>query len=258
MSGISIFMYHQVGRFAQMKQHRTNYCDVGRFRQQMRALRRLGVPVLAMSEAVAALRGERPLPRRAVVLTFDDGCENFHEHALPILAEFGLPAIVYPIAGMVGGQGEWLAAVGHPVPPLMSFAQLREVAAHGIEIGSHALHHVRLATLPPQEQLAELRDSRARLQDELGRDVRHLCYPYGSHSLDTLRAAAEAGYVSGVTTQRGAATPAFDLLALPRKAVSFGDDLIGYLWKLYVKNRFKGQALRCDMTGAAADPQRAA
>ncbi len=244
MSGISILMYHQVGHFPPMKTHRASYCDVGRFRQQMRVLKWLGVPVISMSEALACLIGQRPMPHRAVVLTFDDGCENFHEHALPVLQEMGFPAIVYAIAGLTGGRAEWLAADGHPTPPLMTFARLRELPAAGIEVGSHALWHRRLADLDRSSQRSELVDSRQRLQDELGCAVPHVCYPYGAHSVTTLELAAEAGYRSGVTCQRGAATPAFDRLALPRKAISYGDDAFGFLWKLYLKDAAKGEALR--------------
>lgn len=243
MSGISIFMYHQVGHFAPMRTHRASYCDVGRFRAQMQALKRLRVPVLSMSRASAVLAGEAPVLERAVVLTFDDGCENFYEHALPILQDHGFPAIVYAIAGMAGGDARWLAADGHPTPPLMGYPRLREIADLGVEIGSHAMSHVRLAEQPLDVQRTELRDSRERLQHELGHDVPHVCYPYGSHGVETLQAAAEAGYSSGVTCQRGAATPAFDPLALPRKAISYGDNALGFMWKLYMKDEPKGTAL---------------
>jgi peptidoglycan/xylan/chitin deacetylase (PgdA/CDA1 family) len=241
---ISILMYHQVGHFAPMKTHRAVYCDVGRFQMQMRALRWLGVPVISMSQAVAALRGQAAMPQRAVVLSFDDGCANFYEHALPVLQAQGYPAIVYAIAGLVGGAASWLAADGHPTPPLMDVAQLRALSTLGIEVGSHAWSHIRLAEQAPQVQQQELSDSRQRLQDALGCAVPHVCYPYGSHNLDTLHAAAQAGYTSGVTCQRGAATPDFDLLALPRKAIAYGDDVIGFLWKLYAKDQPKGVALR--------------
>jgi peptidoglycan/xylan/chitin deacetylase (PgdA/CDA1 family) len=244
MSGISILMYHQVGRFPPMKTHRAVYCDVGRFRLQMRTLRALRVPVLSMSETVACLRGQAPMPNRAVTLTFDDGCENFYENALPVLEEFGLPAIVYAITELAGGPATWLAADGHPTPPLMNFERLREIASRGIEVGSHGARHVRLEGLPPEALRAEVAGSRERLQDELGQRVQHFCYPYGSHDLAAVEAAADAGYESGVTCQRAAATPAFDLLALPRKAISYGDDIVGFLWKLYAKDAPKGQAIR--------------
>lgn len=243
MSGISIFMYHQVGRFAPMRDHRANYCDVDRFRAQLRYLKLIGASVLSMSDALAALQGRRPLPPRAVVLSFDDGCENFHEYALPVLEEFGYPAIAYVIAGMTGGKAEWLAAAGHPTPPLMDWSRLREIAARGVEIGSHAYHHVRLAGLDAATLAHEVTDSKRRIEDELGQAVPHFCYPYGSHDLATMEAAAAAGYQSAVTCQRGAATPAFDPLALPRKGVSYGDNALGFAWKLHTKDRPKGRAL---------------
>lgn len=244
MSGISILMYHQVGRFPTMQTHRASYCDVDRFAAQMGALARLRIPVLSMTEAGRALSGAAPMPRRAVVLTFDDGARNFREHALPVLRRHGFPAIVYAIAGMVGGRADWLAESGHPAAPLMGWDDLADIRASGIEIGSHALTHRRLADLSADQQAHELAESRRLLQDRLGAPVDHLCYPYGSHDAATLRAAATAGYATGVTCQRGAATPGFDLLALPRKAISQGDNTAGFLWKLFMKDRPKGEALR--------------
>ncbi|MFV0408509.1 MAG: polysaccharide deacetylase family protein [Paracoccus sp. (in: a-proteobacteria)] len=243
MSGISIFMYHQIGTFPDIRTHRASYCDTGRFRAQMQALKRLRVPVISMSDAASALRGETPMPRRAAVLTFDDGCRNFRENALPVLEEFGFPSIVYAIAGMAGGNAGWLAEAGHATPPLMTWDELREIRKRGVEIGSHSLHHIHLAEQDPSIQLQEMTRSKDQLEQELGEPVPHMCYPYGSHDLNTLQAASQAGYETGVTCQRAAATPAFDPLALPRKAISYGDDRFGFLWKLYMKDAPKGQAL---------------
>lgn len=244
MSGISIFMYHQVGHFPPMPTHRASYCDLGRFKAQMAALKALRVPVIPLDTAAAALSGRAPMPRRAVVLTFDDGCRNFRDHALPVLEAHGFPATVYAIAGMIGGRGDWLAAEGHPAPPLMDWAELRDIRARGVTIGSHSLNHIRLAGLPADRQREEMARSKAILEDGLGAAVDHVCYPYGAHDATTLEAAAAAGYATGVTCQRGAATPAFDPLALPRKAVSQGDTTPGFLWKLLMKDKAKGEALR--------------
>ncbi|MGL4667931.1 MAG: polysaccharide deacetylase family protein, partial [Saezia sp.] len=239
MSGISIFMYHQVGKFAPMQTHRASYCDVDTFRSHMQALKWLGVKVLSMTELVAALSGQTPMPKRAAVLTFDDGCANFLEYGLPILEEFGYPSIVYAVSDLVGTNAAWLAADNHPTPALMTYAQLREIKARGVEVASHAKSHTRLAPLSSLQQLDELVSSKARLQDELGAEVMHVCYPYGSYNQHTLDAAKQAGYLTGMTCVRGAATPEFDLLELPRKAISYGDNILGFIWKLYAKNEPK-------------------
>ena len=209
----------------------------GRFARQMALLRHLGYRVLDLDQVLVCLRGEAPTPERAVSLTFDDAYANFAEYALPVLQRNGFPATVYAISGWLGRPMAWSAAEpGRPIPVLMSGARLREMRAAGVTIGSHSVRHVKLAEVLAEAQWRELADSKAALEDLLGEPVRHLCYPFGSFDLGAVRAAAKAGYVSATTCLRGAATPADHPLALPRKAISYGDNLIGYWWKLAMKD----------------------
>jgi len=239
---ISILMYHQVGEFAPMREHRANYCDHRRFAGQMAFLKGFGYQVLDLDQVLACVRGEQSIPPRAVALTFDDGYTNFVSHALPVLRHHGFPATVYAVSGRIGGQAQWFAEdSGRSVPALMGAAQLRAIQAAGITVGSHTVSHLKLAEAPPERQRRELTDSKACLEGMLGKEVKHLCYPYGSFDPDTLRAAAAAGYLSATTCLRGPALPGDHPLVLPRKAISFGDSLIGYFWKLVVKNKPKPQ-----------------
>jgi peptidoglycan/xylan/chitin deacetylase (PgdA/CDA1 family) len=239
---ISILMYHQVGTFAPMKVHRPNYCDSGRFAAQMAFLHRFGFKVLDLDLTLACLRGERSIPPRAVTLTFDDGYANFADHALPVLRRYRFPATVYAISGWIGRRAEWFAKdAGRPMPELMSGTQLRDIRGAGITVGSHTKDHVKLAEVSPRRQREELASSKAALEDLLGEEVRHLCYPFGSFDLEAVRAASETGYATATTCLRGAATREDHPLVLPRKGISFGDDLIGYFWKLCVKHAPKPQ-----------------
>jgi peptidoglycan/xylan/chitin deacetylase (PgdA/CDA1 family) len=234
---LSILMYHQVGRFRPMRAHRANYCDAGRFARQMAFLANTGCSVLDLDSALACLRGERPLPRRAVVLTFDDAYAGFIEHALPALRRHGFPATVYAISGWLGRSMAWSQPQpGRAEPPLMTAAQLRGIRAAGIIVGSHGATHTKLGELSPDAQRRELADSRAALQDVLGEAVEHLCYPFGSFDRSAVDLAAETGYRSATTCLRGAATALDHPLVLPRKAISFGDNLIGFGWKLLIKH----------------------
>ncbi len=242
MSGITIFMYHQVGRFPPMEFHRASYCDVDRFRAQMRYLKVVGATVLSMTNVLQVLRGETPLPRCAVALTFDDGYENFYENALPILRQYNYPATAYILGALTGGPAAWLDP-GVVQPPLMSWSRIRDLPRYGIEVGSHGLNHKRLNGLDAKTLREEVTGSKTVIEDKLGLTVSHFCYPYGNHDLAALHAVAAAGYVSAVTCQRGAATPDFDPLALPRKGVSFGDSIMRFAWKLHMKNEPKGPAL---------------
>lgn len=234
---VSILMYHQIGEFAPMDAHRSTYCDHRRFAAQMAWLHRLRYPVLHLDQAIAGLRGQAPLPPRAVVLTFDDGYENFYQYALPVLARYGFPAMVYALAERLGQPAGWFAADGRATPPLMSAARLRELRRAGIDVGSHGLTHLRLARIDRALAQREVTLSKTRLEQALGEPVRHFCYPYGSYDDAVVAMAAEAGYDSATTCDRAAAGPGEDLLRLPRKAISFGDSLVGYAWKLHMKQR---------------------
>lgn len=230
---LSILMYHQVGRFKAMRAHRANYCDAGRFARQMALLAHGGFNVVTIDLAIAALRGDQPLPPRSVLLTFDDAYAGFVEHALPVLSAHQFPAVVYAISDWVGQRMCWAEqAPGRAEPALMSVAQLRGLKDAGISIGSHGVTHRKLAELTPEEQLLELTQSRAALEDLLGQSVHHLCYPFGRFNQATVRLAAESGYHSAMTCLRGSATSLDHPLVLPRKAISFGDNLFGFAWKL--------------------------
>lgn len=244
MNGISILMYHRVGRFGPVSNHRALFCDHRQFAAQMAYLNYMRYQVLSMDEALNLLRGNQPLPRRAVALTFDDGYQDFRDYALPTLARYGFPATVYAIAGDIGQRAHWLTTDGMEAAPLLDAAGLREIQAAGITVGSHARSHSRMAELAPEEQAAQARDSRTLLEDLLGAPVRHFCYPYGSYNAASLAAVEQAGYHSAVTCLRATATAAFDPLALPRKAISYGDNLLGYFWKLQMKHRPKSEPLR--------------
>ena len=239
---ISILMYHQVGDFPPMQGHRSTYCHYRRFAAQMAYLSRFGYNVIGLDAALAGLRGERRIPPRAVVLTFDDGYENFYEHAYPALARYGFPAMVYLLSGLIGKDADWFAGDGRATPALMDADRVRQLRQAGIDFGSHGVTHVKLAQTDREHVREEIFRSKAALEELLDEEVRHFCYPYGSHNDAVVETAREAGYASAVTCERAAAVPSDDPLALPRKAISYGDNLVGYFWKLHMKNKPKVRA----------------
>jgi peptidoglycan/xylan/chitin deacetylase (PgdA/CDA1 family) len=137
-----------------------------------------------------------------------------------------------------GGEERLLAAVAElsaeaDVDPAglaeahcLGWDDLRELAAHQlVTIGAHTLSHPRLAGLPFEAARAEMSDSRARLQRELGQTCRHFAYPYGyAHSAGPreFTLAEETGFATAVTTRPGMIFPehADHLFALPRLSVN--------------------------------------
>ncbi len=205
----------------------------------MMLLRLLGFRVIDMDSAIDALSGNKKLSGKTVVLTFDDGYESFYEYAYPCLQRHNFTAIVYVLAGFLGKNAEWFALDGRECPPLMDVSRIKFLHSQGIQFGSHGITHRKLAQIPVEESATEIVQSKTALEETLGFNVDHFCYPYGSHNVETVRAVMQAGYKSAVTCVRGRAETGDDLYQLPRKAISYGDSLIGFAWKLLVKNRRK-------------------
>jgi len=238
MERISILMYHQVGEFSRPAAHRANYCHIRRFKAQMAWLHHLGYQVIGLQEAVRCLRGEQPMPRHGVVLTFDDGFQNFYDHAFPVLKHYGFPATVFLVADLLGKRSEWLAAENRDVP-LMDPEVIRKLRSEGILFGSHTLSHPRLSRIDRGRMHEEVAISKERLEKVLEEEIDYFCYPYGDFDDAVVDAVREAGYQAALSCIRASAFHREDPLRLPRKAVSHGDSLGGFFWKLHMKNKRK-------------------
>jgi peptidoglycan/xylan/chitin deacetylase (PgdA/CDA1 family) len=119
-----------------------NHAATNREAPLCKALTSRTVPAGALPEILAT--GEPP--DRTVVLTFDDGYEDFHSRALPLLDRHGFPATVFVTSGWVQDDEEW-PTVRRP-GRMLSWGQVAEAAASGIEIGAHSCQHPQLDQLP--------------------------------------------------------------------------------------------------------------
>jgi peptidoglycan/xylan/chitin deacetylase (PgdA/CDA1 family) len=184
-----VLMYHSVAEVDVDPRRVTVGPD--RFTGQLRWLAERGLRGVGMTalldriEAVGHAEG-------LVGLTFDDGYADFATTAVPILAGFGFTATVYVLAGRLGEVNDW----DRPAPekPLMTAAEVRRVAAAGMEIGSHGLVHRPLPELSDRELVAEVTASREVLAEVTGRPVTGFAYPYGRADPREVRAVIGAGY----------------------------------------------------------------
>ncbi len=235
---MSILMYHQIGPYPRPDAHRAAFCHIDRFRDQLRYFKWAGFKVLTLDEARRCLFEGAPMPQRSVVITVDDGYDDFRQHAWPALQEFGFPATVFLVSKLVGRRAAWLT--NRDQPPLMDAAAIRQLRREGAHFGSHAATHPRLSQLDAAQQRAEIMDSKAELEDLLGEAVDDFCYPYGDYNASARDLVQAAGYRTGLTCIRGAANHSHNPFELTRKAISYGDNLIGLAWKLHVKHARKG------------------
>lgn len=200
---IPVLMYHKVVSEPVTGSRHGTWVTVERFARQLASLRRRGMTTVTLRDCLAAARGERPLPPRPVILTFDDGYLDNYTNAFPLLVRFGMTAVVFLVADPALSSNEWDAAAGEPWAPLMSREQAREMSRAGIEIGSHTLTHPRLSDLSADRLAWELGESKCVLESWLEAPVLSLAYPYGAVDERVKRAALQAGYRCAVATNSG-------------------------------------------------------
>lgn len=227
-------MYHQVGNFKRIKSHRATFCRYSRFKTQMAYFKAMGYCVMGLSEGFRRLK-EGLLPRRSIILTFDDGYADFYYLVAPLLRKYGFGATVFVLGNMIGKSASWLRDLGYGESPLLDAHMIKALSKEGIEFGSHGMNHLDLTEITEDELEEEVFESKRIIENITNTPVRSFCYPYGRFNESVLEMVKKADYEMAVTCERGRATSQSEPYLLPRIAVSFGDSLAGLLWKIYVK-----------------------
>jgi peptidoglycan/xylan/chitin deacetylase (PgdA/CDA1 family) len=233
-------MYHEVSPRPDPRFRRYTV-TVQEFTRQMRWLAAFGYQAIDMDRLVRARLGQGSLPKRPVLITFDDGFQGCADHAVPVLRAHEFTAVFYLVTGLMGQTSRWMLPKLGMELSLMSWGTARALAAEGFQCGAHTVTHPRLAGLDPTQCRTELLDARSRLEDELGRPAVHLAYPYGSFDHTVQMTAAEAGYVSACSTRAGLSGQDDDLLALRRITVYGHDSLFDFACRLRIGTALGGR-----------------
>jgi peptidoglycan/xylan/chitin deacetylase (PgdA/CDA1 family) len=206
---VPILMYHRVNVVSSSTPAITRRLTVhpAVFAQQMRWLRSHGYQTITQRQLFDALMCGRALPRKPILITFDDGYRDTYRKASPVLARLGMRATAYVISGRISK------------PSFLRWRQLSRLEARGVEIGSHTASHRALTSLSDSQALAELVRSRRTLERKLGHRVPWLAYPIGAYDARIEGLARRAGYVLAVTTEAGTHQSAQRPLALHRLRV---------------------------------------
>jgi peptidoglycan/xylan/chitin deacetylase (PgdA/CDA1 family) len=190
---------------------------------QLEDLAARGWRFVDLDAVLAWLAGTGELPRRAVLVSFDDAYADLLEVAAPLLAEREIPALVFAIAGHLGGANDWDHHKGAASLRLLAPEQLGAVAASGIEIGSHTFTHRPLPEVPAAELERELVDAADRIEAAGVPRPRAFSFPYGRWDPPVAAAVCEAGYAVAFTTAWGDPRPGADLFTVPRVEVHASD-----------------------------------
>lgn len=224
---IPILMYHSISDLDESA--KGPYYRIGTsarvFEEQLRFLRDNGYQSIGLQQAVGMMEGAVPSPEKPVVLTFDDGYQDFYTEAFPLLSRFGYSAIVFLPTAYIGDTAQTFKSL-----KCLTWSQVRELQKAGVEFGSHTVSHPQLRTLPADAVQDELRCSKQTIEEKLGCPVKSFSYPYAFPETDrqfkqALRANLEgAGYENGISTILGTAGRSSDRYFLERLPVNSGDE----------------------------------
>ncbi|MEU4094324.1 polysaccharide deacetylase family protein [Streptomyces sp. NPDC026673] len=191
---VPILMYHAISD-APAPATRGLSVAPAAFAGQMALLADRGFTPLGTTALAGAWREGRPLPRRPVLITFDDGYEGVHRHALPVLKGLGFPATLFVSTGWLRGTHE---VPGAAPDTMLDWDQVRELRAAGVEVGGHSHTHPQLDQLGDERIRCEVLRCREILRGELGAPPLSFAYPYGYSSRRVRDAVRSAGFTSAL------------------------------------------------------------
>jgi peptidoglycan/xylan/chitin deacetylase (PgdA/CDA1 family) len=204
---IPILLYHSVPREASDGADRLSV-SYEQFATHLDTVVESGRVPLTIGEIAGGLRDERPLPDRAVAITFDDCYDNTHA-AIELLCERGLRASVYVTTGQIGTEH------------MVSYDQLQRLAGwrDAVELGAHSVTHPHLDELNMNEIEREVSGSKRQLEQVLGRPVTTFAYPYGSYDRRVRQAVVAAGFQSAAAVKNALSHREDDPWAIARWTV---------------------------------------
>jgi len=185
---VPIMMYHHI---AYTQKQKADTVNPENFDKQMKFLHDHDYDVISIDDFISRLRDNRPLSRKSVVITFDDGYDDYYMYAFQSLKKYGFLATIFVISDRIGKQG------------YVTWEQIDEMLEHGMTIGSHTRHHVYLPDATVPEQKKEIMGSKEILEERLKIPIDYFAYPIGGFSEGIKAIVKKAGYQGAFATNRG-------------------------------------------------------
>lgn len=170
-----ILAYHSVNKVS-----RDPYeLDADNFLWQMQYLAKKKYNVISLEDAYGLLIRKQPIPKKTVVITFDDGFLSLTQYAFPILKKYNFPATVFLPLDFIGGIDTFSYSYPRPDMKILGWDAIENSKNFGIAYGSHTMSHQNLIELDPLALEAELRNSKKVISDRLNPSFFPFAYPFG-------------------------------------------------------------------------------
>jgi peptidoglycan/xylan/chitin deacetylase (PgdA/CDA1 family) len=224
---IKVFMYHQIADCVHGGPELWYRVPVDLFRKQIECFDRWGYTTITFEDYRLYREGVLNLPKKPIILTFDDGYLDNYRNAFPILQEYGMKAVMFVLGNRQIKSNNWDAAPGESGEPLMNDRQILDMHEAGFEIGAHSHSHARLTEVSTEVAWKEIYYSRMSLEGLLNAPVKSFAYPYGGVNAETKRMVMDAGYSNACSVFSGPPLFDTDSFEIRRTAVLNSTGLIG-------------------------------
>jgi peptidoglycan/xylan/chitin deacetylase (PgdA/CDA1 family) len=206
-AAVPILLYHSVNDRPAAGQEAYTVTPAA-FREHVRAISDAGRTALSIKDLASALRGERSLPSRAVLVTFDDGFADTRP-AVELLLDAGLEASVFVTSGLVGEKA------------MLTPSGVRNLAGL-VEVGAHSVTHPRLDELGAAQTATEISASKAAIEELTGNHLHSFAYPHGAYDRRVRAAVIDAGFTAAAAVKNALSHGKDDPYALARITVMAG------------------------------------
>ena len=207
-SVVPVLMYHSIDPHGD---DMSPYVSPEIFKKQMEFLAKNGYKTITPDKLIAYIKKEERVPHNTIMITADDGYENFYTYAFPILKEYNLKATIFIVTDDIDKPG------------MLSWQELREISDSGlVTVASHTRSHSLMPSIAMDGNRLrdELAGSKKILEAGLGKSVDFMCYPNGDFN-DLVKAAVErAGYKGAFTTNPQKRSDINDIYAIRRIKMS--------------------------------------
>jgi len=217
---VPVLMYHVIANPPSSAALPDLYVDPKTFDQQMEWLRSQGFQGVSLNQVYDAWFKGGELPRKPVVISFDDGYRGQYVYARPELRKLGWPGVL-----------NLLVRAYTQAPVELTPEMVQRMINDGWELDSHTIHHLDVTTLSGAQLQDEVAGSRRILQRRFHQPVNFFCYPSGRYDGQSIQAVRAAGYLGATGTGEGLAQKS-EMYTLKRIRVDLGDGVSGLRLKL--------------------------
>jgi len=194
------------------------------FEDQLKSLQTQGWKTLSGDEFLSCMQS-KTLPRKVLLLTFDDGFADNYVYAYPLLKKYGMRAMLFVTASLIQDsivsrenfmprthREAWpLAATDRGPEVMCTWAELQEMEESRVfEMQAHGMTHETPAMVKDkryEELEKDLSEGKKELEQKLSKEVAHLAWPKGIYDKRAMDIALRIGFRAVYTTLRGVNSP---------------------------------------------------